>query len=381
MSDPAVTTDTLKTTPLHALHIELGAKMVPFAGYDMPVQYPGGVLKEHLHTRSAAGLFDVGHMGQVLVTAISGKQADAALALERLVPVDIAGLAEGRQRYGFLTNDAGGIIDDLMIANRGDHFFIVVNASRKAGDLAALRAGLPDCDVAEVPHRGLIALQGPGAEAALARLVPDAPEFAFMDVGIRSWQGVELWISRSGYTGEDGFEISVPDGFAEALAERLLDMPEVAPIGLGARDSLRLEAGLCLYGHDIDEETSPVEAGLAWAIQKIRRTGGARAGGFPGADRILRELTDGTERKRRGLRPEGRAPMREGVEIYASEEGGAPIGRVTSGGFGPSIEAPMAMAYLPPDLPEGSTVYGDVRGKRLPARIVPMPFRPASFKR
>jgi len=371
----------LNRTALHALHLRLGAKMVPFAGYDMPVQYPGGVLKEHLHTRSAAGLFDVGHMGQVLVTAISGKQADAALALERLVPVDIAGLAEGRQRYGFLTNDAGGIIDDLMIANRGDHFFIVVNASRKAGDLAALRAGLPDCDVAEVPHRGLIALQGPGAEAALARLVPDAPEFAFMDVGIRSWQGVELWISRSGYTGEDGFEISVPDGFAEALAERLLDMPEVAPIGLGARDSLRLEAGLCLYGHDIDEETSPVEAGLAWAIQKIRRTGGARAGGFPGADRILRELTDGTERKRRGLRPEGRAPMREGVEIYASEEGGAPIGRVTSGGFGPSIEAPMAMAYLPPDLPEGSTVYGDVRGKRLPARIVPMPFRPASFKR
>ncbi|GGH48494.1 glycine cleavage system aminomethyltransferase GcvT [Frigidibacter albus] len=372
----------LNRTALHALHLRLGAKMVPFAGYDMPVQYPGGVLKEHLHTRSAAGLFDVGHMGQVLVTAISGKQADAALALERLVPVDLAGLAEGRQRYGFLTNDAGGIIDDLMIANRGDHFFIVVNASRKAEDLAALRAGLPDyCDVAEVPGRGLIALQGPEAEAALARLVPDAPEFAFMDVGIRLWQGVELWISRSGYTGEDGFEISVPDAFAEALAERLLEMPEVAPIGLGARDSLRLEAGLCLYGHDIDEETTPVEAGLAWAIQKIRRSGGARSGGFPGAERILRELAEGTPRKRRGLRPEGRAPMREGVEIYASDEGGAPIGRVTSGGFGPSIEAPMAMAYLPPDLPEGSTVYGDVRGKRLPARIVPMPFRPATFKR
>ena len=371
----------LKRTGLHALHLRLGAKMVAFAGYDMPVQYPAGVLKEHLHSRSATGLFDVGHMGQVLVTAISGKQADAALALERLIPVDIAGLAEGRQRYGFLTNDAGGIIDDLMIANRGDHFFIVVNASRKAEDLAALRAGLPDCDVAEVPHRGLIALQGPAAEAALARLVPDAPEFAFMDVGIRLWQGVELWISRSGYTGEDGFEISVPNGFAEALAERLLAMPEVAPIGLGARDSLRLEAGLCLYGHDIDEETSPVEAGLGWAIQKIRRSGGARAGGFPGADRILAELAEGPARKRRGLRPEGRAPMREGVEIYATEEGCAPIGRVTSGGFGPSIEAPMAMAYLPADLPEGSTVYGDVRGKRLPARIVPMPFRPASFKR
>ncbi len=371
----------LKRTALHGLHLRLGARMVPFAGHEMPVHYPAGVLKEHLHTRSQAGLFDVGHMGQVLVTAISGRQADAALALERLMPVDIAGLAEGRQRYGFLTNDAGGIIDDLMIANRGDHFFLVVNAARKAVDLAALRAGLPDCDLAEVPGRGLIALQGPAAEAVLARLVPDAPDFAFMDVGIRHWQGVELWISRSGYTGEDGFEISVPDGFAEALAERLLDMPEVAPIGLGARDSLRLEAGLCLYGHDIDEETSPVEAGLGWAIQKVRRSGGARAGGFPGAVRILRELAEGPARKRRGLRPEGRAPMREGVQVFAGPEGGAPIGRVTSGGFGPSIAAPVAMAYLPADLPEGSTVYGDVRGKRLPARIVPMPFRPASFKR
>lgn len=371
----------LKRTALHGLHLRLGARMVPFAGHEMPVHYPAGVLKEHLHTRSQAGLFDVGHMGQVLVTAISGRQADAALALERLMPVDIAGLAEGRQRYGFLTNDAGGIIDDLMIANRGDHFFLVVNAARKAVDLAALRAGLPDCDVAEVPGRGLIALQGPAAEAVLARLVPDAPDFAFMDVGIRHWQGVELWISRSGYTGEDGFEISVPDGFAEALAERLLDMPEVAPIGLGARDSLRLEAGLCLYGHDIDEQTSPVEAGLGWAIQKVRRSGGARAGGFPGAVRILRELAEGPARTRRGLRPEGRAPMREGVQVFAGPEGGAPIGRVTSGGFGPSIAAPVAMAYLPADLPEGSTVYGDVRGKRLPARIVPMPFRPASFKR
>ncbi|MBC7138918.1 MAG: glycine cleavage system aminomethyltransferase GcvT [Defluviimonas sp.] len=371
----------LKRTALHGLHLRLGARMVPFAGHEMPVHYPAGVLKEHLHTRSQAGLFDVGHMGQVLVTAISGRQADAALALERLMPVDIAGLAEGRQRYGFLTNDAGGIIDDLMIANRGDHFFLVVNAARKAVDLAALRAGLPDCDLAEVPGRGLIALQGPAAEAVLARLVPDAPDFAFMDVGIRHWQGVELWISRSGYTGEDGFEISVPDGFAEALAERLLDMPELAPIGLGARDSLRLEAGLCLYGHDIDEQTSPVEAGLGWAIQKVRRSGGARAGGFPGAVRILRELAEGPARTRRGLRPEGRAPMREGVQVFAGPEGGAPIGCVTSGGFGPSIAAPVAMAYLPADLPEGSTVYGDVRGKRLPARIVPMPFRPASFKR
>ncbi|MEI4484573.1 glycine cleavage system aminomethyltransferase GcvT [Frigidibacter sp. MR17.14] len=374
-------TDMLRRTGLHALHLRLGAKMVPFAGYDMPVQYPMGVLKEHLHTRAEAGLFDVGHMGQVIVTARSGDNRDAALALERLIPVDIAGLAEGRQRYGFLTTPEGGIIDDLMIANRGDHFFIVVNAACKEGDLQVLKAGLPECDVAEVPGRGLIALQGPKAEAALARLVPDAADFAFMDVGIRNWQGVELWISRSGYTGEDGYEISVPDGFVEPFAERLLEMPEVAPIGLGARDSLRLEAGLCLYGHDIDTTTTPVEGALTWAIQKVRRTGGARAGGFPGAERILSELAEGSVRKRMGLRPEGRAPMREGVEIFASAEGGEPIGRVTSGGFGPSIEAPMAMAYLPAGTAPGTTVYGELRGKRLPATVTAMPFRPATYKR
>ncbi|MEI4471568.1 glycine cleavage system aminomethyltransferase GcvT [Frigidibacter sp. MR17.24] len=374
-------TDTLRRTGLHALHVSLGAKMVPFAGYDMPVQYPMGVLKEHLHTRAEAGLFDVGHMGQVIVTARSGDNRDAALALERLIPVDIAGLAEGRQRYGFLTTPEGGIIDDLMIANRGDHVFIVVNAACKEGDLAVLKAGLPDCDVAEITGRGLIALQGPKAEAALARLVPDAPDFAFMDVGIRHWDGVELWISRSGYTGEDGFEISVPDAFVTQLAEALLAMPEVAPIGLGARDSLRLEAGLCLYGHDIDTTTTPVEGALSWAIQKVRRTGGARAGGFPGAATILAQLAEGAPRKRMGLRPEGRAPMREGVEIFAGPEGGAAIGRVTSGGFGPSIEAPMAMAYLPAGTEVGTTVYGEVRGKRLPATVVPMPFRPAGFKR
>ena len=371
----------LKRTVLYDLHLELGAKMVPFAGYEMPVQYPMGVLKEHLHTRAQAGLFDVSHMGQILLTAKSGRVEDAALALERLVPVDVAGLAEGRQRYAFFTNDAGGILDDLMVANRGDHLFLVVNAACKEADFAHLTAGLPDCDLGMVTDRALLALQGPAAEAALARLVPDVVEMRFMDVAIRQWDTAELWISRSGYTGEDGFEISVPNAFAGAFARKLLAMEEVAPIGLGARDSLRLEAGMCLYGHDIDEGTTPVEGNLTWAIQKARRAGGARAGGFPGAARILKELADGPARRRVGLRPEGRAPMREGTEIYAGPEGGAPIGTVTSGGFGPSIEAPMAMAYLPADLAEGVTVYGEVRGRRLPATIAPMPFQPTTYKR
>ncbi|PQV53613.1 aminomethyltransferase [Defluviimonas denitrificans] len=371
----------LKRTVLYDLHLELGAKMVPFAGYQMPVQYPMGVLKEHLHTRAQAGLFDVSHMGQILLTAKSGRVEDAALALERLVPVDVAGLAEGRQRYAFFTNDAGGILDDLMVANRGDHLFLVVNAACKEADFAHLTAGLPDCDLGMVTDRALLALQGPAAEAALARLVPDVVDMRFMDVAIRQWDTAELWISRSGYTGEDGFEISVPNAFAEAFARKLLAMEEVAPIGLGARDSLRLEAGMCLYGHDIDEGTTPVEGNLTWAIQKARRAGGARAGGFPGAARILKDLADGPARRRVGLRPEGRAPMREGTEIFAGPEGGAPIGAVTSGGFGPSIEAPMAMAYLPADLAEGATVYGEVRGKRLPATIAPMPFQPTTYKR
>ena len=371
----------LKRTVLYDLHLELGAKMVPFAGYEMPVQYPMGVLKEHLHTRAQAGLFDVSHMGQILLTAKSGRVEDAALALERLVPVDVAGLADGRQRYAFFTNDEGGILDDLMVANRGDHLFLVVNAACKEADFAHLTAGLPDCDLGVVTDRALLALQGPAAEAALARLVPDVVEMRFMDVAIRQWDTAELWISRSGYTGEDGFEISVPNAFAGAFARKLLAMEEVAPIGLGARDSLRLEAGMCLYGHDIDEGTTPVEGNLTWAIQKARRAGGARAGGFPGAARILKELADGPARRRVGLRPEGRAPMREGTEIFAGPEGGAPIGTVTSGGFGPSIEAPMAMAYLPADLAEGVTVYGEVRGKRLPATIAPMPFQPTTYKR
>lgn len=371
----------LRVTPLNALHRELGAKMVPFAGYDMPVQYKLGVMKEHLHCRAEAGLFDVSHMGQVILRHPDGVEA-AALALESLVPVDVAGLASGRQRYGFFTNEAGGIMDDLMLANRGDHLFVVVNAACKEADIAHMRAHLTGCEVEEISDRALLALQGPKAEAVLEALVPGVADMRFMDVAIMASEFGELWISRSGYTGEDGYEISVPASEAEEFARALLSHEAVEPIGLGARDSLRLEAGLCLYGHDIDEETSPVEARLTWAIQKLRRTGGAREGGFPGADRILAELSDGAARHRVGLRPEGRAPMREGTELYAEAEGGTPIGRVTSGAFGPTIEAPMSMGYVPRDVSaEGTQLFGDVRGKRQPVTVAALPFTLANFKR
>lgn len=371
----------LKTLPLDQLHRDLGAKMVPFAGYDMPVQYAAGVMKEHQHTRAAAGLFDVSHMGQVILRGPDYETA--ALALEALVPVSIAGLGVDRQRYGFFTNDAGGIMDDLMLANRGDHLFVVVNAACKDADIAHLRANMPENVTVEViEDRALLALQGPGAEAALARLAPAAAEMKFMDVATLELCGAEAWVSRSGYTGEDGYEISIPVAQAEGLAKALLADDTVEPIGLGARDSLRLEGGLCLYGHDIDTETTPVEAGLSWAIQKIRRTGGARAGGFPGADVILAQLETGAPRARVGLRPQGRAPMREGVPLFADAEGGEPIGQVTSGGFGPTVQAPVAMGYVPADLASpGTEIYGEVRGKRLPVQVVQLPFVPANFKR
>ena len=365
---------------LHALHVARGGKMVPFAGYEMPVQYAAGVMKEHLHTRAAAGLFDVSHMGQVILRPKTGYEA-TALAFEAMMPVDVLAVAPGRQRYGLFTNDTGGILDDLMFANRGDHLFVVVNAACKSADIAHMTERLSDvCDVIPVTDRGLLALQGPQAEAALARLVPGVAAMRFMDVAILPWQGAELWISRSGYTGEDGFEISVHNDQAEALALALLDQPEVMPIGLGARDSLRLEAGLCLYGHDIDTTTSPVEAGLTWAIQKARRTGGARAGGFPGAERILQELATGTERRRVGLRPDGRAPMREDTALFAGDA--TPIGRITSGGFGPSVGAPIAMGYVATAFAAaGTRLDGEVRGKRLPVTVSEMPFQTTTYKR
>ncbi len=373
----------LRRTALYDLHLELGARMVPFAGWEMPVQFRLGVMKEHLHTRAAAGLFDVSHMGQVILRPRSGDMAEAAAALEALMPVDVLGLAEGRQRYGFFTNDDGGIIDDLMFARRADHFLLVVNAARREVDLALLRDALEDrCTVEEVTNRALLALQGPAAEAALARIVPQVSAMRFMDAGIFHIPGADLWISRSGYTGEDGFEVSVPEAEAVSLARRLLEMEEVEPIGLGARDSLRLEAGLCLYGNDIDETTSPVEAGLGWAIQKLRRKGGAREGGFPGAARILRELAEGPARRLKGLLPEGRAPMRAHTPLFETAEAGEAIGEVTSGAFGPSVGRPIAMGYVSAALAqEGTAVFGEVRGKRLPARVAPLPFFPHRYKR
>jgi len=370
----------LLRTGLYDLHLSLDAKMVPFAGYEMPVQYPMGVLKEHLHTRTRAGLFDVSHMGQVILRPRVGMSALVA-AFEAMMPLDVAGLTPGRQRYGLFTNDAGGILDDLMFANRGDHLFVVVNAACKDADIAHMTSQLSAvAEVQPVTDRALIALQGPGAEAALSRHARGLPCLRFMDVAYVLTAFGTLWISRSGYTGEDGFEVSVPAENAVAMAQALLAEPEVAAIGLGARDSLRLEAGLCLYGHDIDEGTSPVEAGLAWAIQKSRRAGGARAGGFPGADRILRELAEGPERLRVGLRPDGRAPMREGTALFAPDS--TPVGTVTSGGFGPSVEAPIAMGYVAKAFAApGTALMGEVRGKLLPVTVTDLPFRPSTYQR
>ncbi len=373
----------LKRTPLHALHVASGGKMVPFAGYDMPVQYGLGVLREHLHTRSQAGLFDVSHMGQIALHPKSGKVEDAARALERLVPQDIIAVAPGRQRYALFTDENGGILDDLMVANFGSHLFVVVNAACKAADEAHLRAHLSDaCLIEPLLNRALIALQGPQAELALAALCADVAAMRFMDAGPRRVGGIDCFVSRSGYTGEDGFEISVPAEHAETLVNTLLANDAMLPIGLGARDSLRLEAGLCLYGHDIDTTTTPVEGALEWSIQKSRRAGGARAGGFPGADRILAQFEQGAARRRVGLKPEGRAPVREGAVLFADSASSEPIGAVTSGGFGPSLNAPVAMGYLPSSHAVVETpLFAEVRGQRLPMRVAAMPFVANTYKR
>jgi aminomethyltransferase len=346
------------------------------------VQYPTGVLKEHLHTRAAAGLFDVSHMGQVVLRPKAGMEA-LKLAFEAMMPVAVLGLETGRQRYGLFTNDAGGILDDLMFAERGEDLFVVVNAACKEADVAHMRAHLSAvAEVDVIEDRALLALQGPAAELALSSLIPAVSAMRFMDVLTASTVFGEIWISRSGYSGEDGFELSIPEGGAVSFAKSLLADPQVAPIGLGARDSLRLEAGLCLYGHDMDTATTPVEANLGWAIQKARRAGGAREGGFPGADTILAQLADGPTRLRVGLLPEGRAPMREGVTLFDAAEGGAAIGQITSGGFGPSVEAPIAMGYVPTALSStGTRLWGELRGKRQPLTVAPLPFRPSTYKR
>jgi len=369
----------LLTTPLNSLHLELGARMVPFAGYSMPVQYTAGLMAEHLHTRQAAGLFDVSHMGQLKLVG-----PDAAAAFETLVPVDVAGLPEGKQRYGLLLNDEGGIIDDLMFFNQGgDTLFVIVNGACKAGDIAHIQARIGGrCQVVPMPDHGLLALQGPQAATALARLVPGVEQLVFMSGGGFAWNGVELFITRSGYTGEDGFEISVPGVQAEALARALLAQPEVKPIGLGARNSLRLEAGLCLYGNDIDTTTTPPEGALNWAIQKVRRTGGARAGGFPGADKVLAQIDDPAllMRKRVGLIAKERVPVREPAVLENMD--GQAIGQVTSGLLSPTLNQPIALAYVQPDYAApGTEVFAMVRSKPVPMVVAPTPFVPTRYYR
>jgi aminomethyltransferase len=385
--EAATTGEALKRTPLHTLHLQLGARMVPFAGYDMPVQYPAGVLKEHRHTREAASLFDVSHMGQIALRAKSGGTGEAALALERLVPADIAGLTSGRMRYTYFTNCQGGILDDLMVAHCGDHLLLIVNGACKGADEAHLRAALgKDCDI-EPLDRALIALQGPDAEAALARLAPDCASLKFLEARSLTIMAASCLVMRSGYTGEDGFEISTPADLAREIAEKLLADASVAPAGLGARDSLRLEAGLPLYGSDIDESTSPVEAGLAWAIQKARRSSGAREGGFPGAELILKQIAQGPPRARVGLRPAGqgaeaRAIVRGGALLYAEAPSNASVGAATSGGFGPSLDGPVAMGYVPAALAApGTRIFAELRGKRLPLTVTALPFIMPKYKR
>lgn len=366
-----MSTETLLKTPLHALHLELGARMVPFAGYDMPVQYPLGVMKEHLHSREQAGLFDVSHMGQI---RLSG--AAAAKALETLVPVDIIDLPVGMQRYAMFTNEHGGILDDLMVANLGnDELFLVVNAACKDQDLAHLRKHIGDqCQIQPLfEERALLALQGPAAVKVLERLAPVVAKMTFMQFQPVQLLGADCFVSRSGYTGEDGFEISVPAGKAEELARRLLAEPEVQAIGLGARDSLRLEAGLCLYGHDMNTQTTPIEASLLWAISKVRRADGQRAGGFPGAEAIFAQQQSGVARKRVGLLPQERTPVREGAEIV--DQSGTVIGSICSGGFGPTLNAPVAMGYLDAAYSALETpVWAIVRGKRVAMKVSKMPF-------
>jgi aminomethyltransferase len=348
----------------------------------MPVQYAPGILKEHLHTRTAAGLFDVSHMGQIALRPKSGRVGDAARALERLVPADILGLQSGRQRYTCFTNDNGGILDDLMVANRGDHLLLVVNASCKAADEEHLRSHLSrECEIERL-DRALIALQGPRAEAALARVAAEAASMRFMDVRALPVLGAACVVARSGYTGEDGFEISTPPDEARQIAAALLKDTDAAPIGLGARDSLRLEAGLPLHGSDIDATTTPVEAGLAWAIQRARRRGGEREAGFPGAAVVMKQLAEGPSRLRVGLRPEGRQPVRAGALVFDQSSDEEPIGSVTSGGFGPSLGAPVAMAYVPRHLSTpGTKVLVEVRGQRLEATICELPFVAHRYKR
>ncbi len=366
----------LLKTPIHELHLELGARMVPFAGYDMPVQYPAGILAEHAACRDSAALFDVSHMGQLRLVG-----DDAAAALETLVPVDIVGLGMNKQRYALFTNAQGGLMDDLMVTRRDNDLLVIVNAACKAGDTQHLITHIGSrCTVVPLPDQALLALQGPQAVVALARLNPAVAQLTFMTGASFSLAGAACYVTRSGYTGEDGFEISVPADAAVALARELLAQPEVKPAGLGARDTLRLEAGLCLYGHDIGTHTTPVEAALTWAIQKVRRPGGARAGGYPGAAVIEQQLASAPPVKRVGLIGLERAPVREGAPLV--DEQGAAIGKVTSGTLGPTVKQAIAMGYVnTAQAVQGQTLFAEVRGKRLPMRVSPLPFAPHRYVR
>ena len=374
-------TENLLTTPLNALHIELGARMVPFAGYSMPVQYQGpgmGLVAEHHHTRTAAGLFDVSHMGQLRLVG-----PDAAAAFESLMPVDVIGLGLHKQRYGLLLNDEGGIIDDLMFVNRGEDIFVIVNGACKHGDLAHIQSRIASrCTIEPQFDRALLALQGPQAVTALARLLPGVSQLVFMTGMAATWEGADLYVTRSGYTGEDGFEISLPANAADAFARALLAQPEVKPIGLGARNSLRLEAGLCLYGNDIDTTTTPVEANLNWAMQKVRRNGGARAGGFPGADKVLAQLdgSQAAQRLRVGLIALERVPVREHVEL--NNDAGHKVGEVTSGLLAPTADKPVALAYVQAEYAAmGTRLNAMVRGKSVPMEVSALPFVPNRYYR
>ena len=366
---PEADSVSLARTPLYDLHLELGARMVAFAGYHMPVQYADGIIHEHQQTRAAAGLFDVSHMGQV---RISGQRA--ASALESLAPMDVVDLEIGRMHYGLFTDAGGGVLDDFMVANAGGHLIVVINAACKKDDLRRMRTAVGDrCQIDELSDRALLALQGPAACEVLGAMVPAIKNMPFMTLRDVELAGIPCSISRSGYTGEDGFEISVPATTAEGLARKLLANDAVAPIGLGARDSLRLEAGLCLYGHDLTRQTTPVEAGLTWTIAKVRRSGGQRAGGFPGAERISQQLADGASRRLVGLRPRGRAPVRAGADIVDAD--GENIGIVTSGGFGPTVGGPVAMGYVVSEHRRpGTIVQAVVRGKQLATEVVRLPF-------
>ncbi|MDI9409404.1 MAG: glycine cleavage system aminomethyltransferase GcvT [Candidatus Pacebacteria bacterium] len=398
MSDSANTAPPLlQRTALFDLHLELGAKMVGFAGYELPIQYPLGVLKEHLQTRQSAGVFDVSHMGQLLIRAKSGRLEDAKVALEKLVPADIVSLAQGRQRYSQLTNSAGGIIDDLMISNLTlspaitglaspiETLYLVVNGACKVGDMAHIQKHLaPVCDITPLPQRSLIAIQGPLAVMALAEIFnrPEMTKMKFMDNREMNLGGHDSIVSRSGYTGEDGVEVSVASSEAVDLTRKILSDSRIQPIGLGARDSLRLEAGLCLYGNDIDETISPIEAGLQWSIQKSRRSGGERAGGFAGSDIILKQMEQGVSRLRVGLKPDGRAPIRGETLLFATEDSTESLGRVTSGGFGPTVNAPVAMGLVAKSHSQlGTRLFAEVRGQRMAVTVVDPTFVEHHFYR